>query len=523
VTRAAATARTSAGRNRADVVSWDPPEKGDWRGLHDHFTRPVTPEYRRLLAAGMEAGEAESFAAYGIPARTILCRFVNGRVFISAAPLVGRPTSVMPPAPLLWLASRLVPAFRRRSTAARQALADRRWLDEAAHWYDVERPAWQARGAALEAVDPGALSDSELAEHLGVVRQTADEGYRTHFRLHGPDLLPLGMLLARGEDWGIDAPTLLGLLVGSSPASTGSGSLPAWRLVSGYDLDGLCAAELPAVAAMHPPHRTTAAADRDPVRTRVPVDDRPELDQLVDDACAVYDLRDDNGIWTAAWPVGLLRRAMLEGGRRLVGRGRFRAADDAVEVTVDELLALLAEHGGPSANEIAERRRIRLGADATTPPPPALGPPAVMALGALPAAMRTMVRALLAVRDHSSVDVSIREPLTGEGIGTALGVGRAVVAEDAAEALARFEPGDVLVARGTAPAYNVILACAAAVVTEEGGQLSHAAVVARELGLPAVIGAAQAVSRIPDGSLVEVDPVAGRVRLLPTSPPRRVG
>jgi pyruvate,water dikinase len=128
-----------------------------------------------------------------------------------------------------------------------------------------------------------------------------------------------------------------------------------------------------------------------------------------------------------------------------------------------------------------------------------------------------MVRALVAVRDNSSVDVTVREPLTGEGIGSAVGVGRAVVAEDAAEALARFEPGDVLVARGTAPAYNVILACAAAVVTEEGGQLSHAAVVARELGLPAVIGAAQAVSRIPDGSLVEVDPVAGRVRVLPNA------
>jgi phosphoenolpyruvate-protein kinase (PTS system EI component) len=51
-------------------------------------------------------------------------------------------------------------------------------------------------------------------------------------------------------------------------------------------------------------------------------------------------------------------------------------------------------------------------------------------------------------------------------------------------------------------------------VTEEGGQLSHAAVMARELGLSAVIGAPAALSQIADGELVEVDPIVGRVRVV---------
>ncbi|MDQ3146798.1 MAG: PEP-utilizing enzyme, partial [Actinomycetota bacterium] len=136
-------------------------------------------------------------------------------------------------------------------------------------------------------------------------------------------------------------------------------------------------------------------------------------------------------------------------------------------------------------------------------------------LGVLPQAMRTVVRALLAVRDHGSVDIHGREPLSGDGIGEGSAVGRALLVDDAGEALARFEPGDVLVARGTTPAYNVVLACAAGVVTEEGGQLSHAAVLARELGLPAVIGAPGAMRLVPDGALVEVDAAAGRVRVLP--------
>ena len=58
------------------------------------------------------------------------------------------------------------------------------------------------------------------------------------------------------------------------------------------------------------------------------------------------------------------------------------------------------------------------------------------------------------------------------------------------------------------------LSIAGAVVVEEGGLLSHAAVIARELGLPAIIGAAGAMDAIPDGAVVEVDPVAGRVRVL---------
>ena len=104
--------------------------------------------------------------------------------------------------------------------------------------------------------------------------------------------------------------------------------------------------------------------------------------------------------------------------------------------------------------------------------------------------------------------------VTGMGVGHAPYVGRARVAERAEDALAAIEPGDVLVVPFTTPAYNAVLAVCGAVVTEEGGVLAHAAVLARELGLPAVVGAAGALGLIHDGAEVEVDPVAGTVRLL---------
>lgn len=278
-------------------------------------------------------------------------------------------------------------------------------------------------------------------------------------------------------------------LTGSSPASTGSGELPGWRLVTGYDLDALTACELPPL----PPRATPAPAANDSTLGVA------ELDELLADARATYGLRDDNGMLTAAWSVGLLRRAMLAAGARL-GFGA-----NAVEATSDELAALLEGRPGPDAAEVERRAAARV-AGAATPGPPVLGPTLGLPTSALPKPMRRMALALLLVRDLGATALEGRRPLHGVGIGAASAIGRACVANDPNEALARFEPGDILVTLGTTPAYNALLAVAAGVVTEEGGHLSHAAVMARELGIPAVIGAAGALAQIVDGSMIEVDP-----------------
>lgn len=104
--------------------------------------------------------------------------------------------------------------------------------------------------------------------------------------------------------------------------------------------------------------------------------------------------------------------------------------------------------------------------------------------------------------------------LSGVGVGEHPFVGAAVVARDAGEAMARLEPGEVLVTHATSPAFNLVLSMAGALVTATGGPLSHAAVLARELGLPAVIGVPTAMDAIKDGDIVEVDPVAGTVTVV---------
>ena len=103
--------------------------------------------------------------------------------------------------------------------------------------------------------------------------------------------------------------------------------------------------------------------------------------------------------------------------------------------------------------------------------------------------------------------------LNGHPAGIGWGAGRAVVVNCECE-LSRVAPGDVLVTRVAGPALSHVLPRVAGVVAELGGSTSHLASLARERGIPMVLGVLDATSRIPDGSQVAVDGVAGIVRWL---------
>jgi len=109
-------------------------------------------------------------------------------------------------------------------------------------------------------------------------------------------------------------------------------------------------------------------------------------------------------------------------------------------------------------------------------------------------------------------EIWLKHPgLAGHAAGIGWGAGRAVVVNCECE-LARVAPGDVLVTRVAGPALSHVLPRVAGVVAELGGSTSHLASLARERGIPMVLGVLDATSRIPDGSQVAVDGVAGIVR-----------
>ncbi|WP_458108094.1 PEP-utilizing enzyme [Arthrobacter sp. R3-55] len=100
--------------------------------------------------------------------------------------------------------------------------------------------------------------------------------------------------------------------------------------------------------------------------------------------------------------------------------------------------------------------------------------------------------------------------LTGVGAstGTTQGPARLIHGPDE---FSRFRSGDVLVCRTTDPAWTPLFGMASAVVTQSGGMLSHAAIVAREYGIPAVLGVRDALELLTDGGLVAVDGAQGTV------------
>src|SRR5262245_30678516 len=109
-------------------------------------------------------------------------------------------------------------------------------------------------------------------------------------------------------------------------------------------------------------------------------------------------------------------------------------------------------------------------------------------------------------------EIWLKHPgLNGHPAGVGWGAGRAVVVNCECE-LTRVAPGDVLVTRVAGPALSQVLPRVAGVVAELGGSTSHLASLARERGIPMVLGVLDATSRIPDGSQVAVDGVAGVVR-----------
>ncbi len=106
---------------------------------------------------------------------------------------------------------------------------------------------------------------------------------------------------------------------------------------------------------------------------------------------------------------------------------------------------------------------------------------------------------------------SDRPGLRGHPGGVGWGIGRAAVIECECQ-LSQVAPGDVLITRVAGPALSHILPKVSGVVAELGGSTSHLASLARERGIPTVLGVLDATRRIPDGSQVAVDGIAGVVR-----------
>jgi pyruvate,water dikinase len=522
-----------------DDLRWAPPGPGMWFASAEHLPRPVSGLMAELLpraGAGWRRGTDE----YGLPPNTGTFGIVNCWGYYSP----GVPGEV---------------DLDRLERRAAESLELPRWRVRLARWHDVQRPQVLAANRALLRTDLAALDDAGLAAHLRATVEHFCELGPQHFESVNDGAAAVGALLHEAPDLALEPSDVVAALAGTSVASSsaerlldriaaglreaglgapddldevralgGSTAAALDELVLDYGWrpfdadvvsptlaerpDALLAAVRAAVAGWSGGRRGPDGSALDALRDRVPEAQRARFDELAADARVGYGHNDDNTVLLFSVPLGAVRRAVLEVGRRLVACGRALEVDDVFDARSDELVALLGG-AGPTADELARRRRFRE-AMADVAPPPALGepPPA-----AAPVEWPPAVRALDAVLDSFrsiAWDRSAAEGRAEVSIGSEVVRGRAVVVVDPTDALARMEPGDVLVALTTSATFNTIFPVAGAVAVQLGSALSHAAVLARELGLTAVIGVPDLLDRIGDGDLVEVDPIAGTIRVV---------
>ncbi len=183
-----------------------------------------------------------------------------------------------------------------------------------------------------------------------------------------------------------------------------------------------------------------------------------------------------------------LRLLALERGRRLVAEGRLERAHDVFALTYDEL-CFGTETVTPDLvrRRWAERDRLT---GLTLPP--------------------IFDRRWQPVNESAAFAVG--DVLTGAGASAGSVTGRARVVTSALDT--ELEPGEILVAHVTDTGWTAFFAGAAAVVTDVGAPVSHAAIVAREFGIPCVVGTHDASVRIADGMQLRVDGTAGTVTRL---------
>lgn len=558
-------------------LKWKAPGRGPWERNSTNFPRPLTDFYSEILPEQFAAGFREGSRRYGLLLDYLDYRFVNGFAYFAARP-VGVPSGVtgVPPKWLFKLLAQVHPELRRRLRVCASLFEDKPWRDDLKLWDQEVKPASIAINLALQAVDPTVLSTDALLAHMDQCREHFKRTIYQHARFTLPTLLPTGDFLAHAMEWtGLASTSLLQLLRGSTPTAARasgeatrlvnalrespaararltaeefpaeafasvselSGELAAavseyletvgYRIVGSYDPGDPYGLEMPAMLV----RALASSVDGEPamgelpiptgvatnLRAAVPISKHSLFDELLGEARTTQRLRDERGLLGDIWAAGIMRRVILTAGKRLAETGRIHEPSHLVETRYDDMRSLVSSGKGSAASELAAKARYR-DTSHSLDVPSRLGrrPDGRPPFDWLPPAAARATRALYAVVDATfgaSEQWIAHRTVRGIPVSHGLheGIARIVLGP---EDFVRLRQGDVLVTHSTSPAFNVVLPLLGAVVTDRGGVLSHAAIVAREYGIPCVVGTGNATAWIADGTRVLVDGSSGEVVVL---------
>ncbi len=229
--------------------------------------------------------------------------------------------------------------------------------------------------------------------------------------------------------------------------------------------------------------------------------DKPEslaaFDEVLAHARDIGYLTEGHNYWIDRMAQARLRALVMRVGRRLARDNRIEGPGDIFFLHRAEVAETL--QGGLDRRDLVAERKVKHARNQTLRPPYNIGKPP---------GEREPDR--FDGEHHESSEPSVLRG-TGASAGVVTGPARVALGPDD---FARILPGDIIVCPSSNPSWVPVFTIAGGLVTNTGGVLSHAAVVAREFGLPAVVGVANATTTIRDGQQLEIDGVTGTVRLL---------
>ena len=233
-----------------------------------------------------------------------------------------------------------------------------------------------------------------------------------------------------------------------------------------------------------------------------------KFDELYEAAQYSFPLTEDHAFYIDQLYISVFRRFVLAVGDRLVAKGVIDAAPDVHFLYRDEVVDALT-NGGDHRQIVAERQASFQRACAvspptelgTLPPPPEIPDPFMDAL---------VFRLLGMVPPEENTDPNVLRAVAGSP-GAYTGTAR--VCRSLSQAIDDLEEGEVMVCEMTLPPWVPLFSIAGAVVSDVGGVLSHSAIVAREYGVPAVVGSNIGTTVIKTGQTITVDGTKGVVYL----------
>jgi pyruvate,water dikinase len=187
-----------------------------------------------------------------------------------------------------------------------------------------------------------------------------------------------------------------------------------------------------------------------------------------------------------------LRTVLLRSGHELVTQGKLDCAEDIFFIPLDDLRAAV-KGSGADLRAIVNRERADYNRELSR---------------------RQIPRLLLSTGEvfYQGLAEAGTNDLVGDGVSSGTVEGRVRVVHDPRGV--RLEPGEILVCPATDPGWTPLFLSAGGLVMELGGMMTHGSVVAREYGIPAVVGVHEATKRLKTGQLVRVDGSSGRVIML---------